>query len=641
MTSKFQRQLLLSILLVTLSVAAFFNHASAHTDLIRSDPPDNAILSEAPRAVRMWFTEDIDMDYSTFQILDANGQTIPLETIRRDDIDRKLVILTLPALENGAYTVGWHVLSAIDGHDSEGFIVFGVGGNVDLTAVPRAKTETAVPWLESTLRWINYLSLSIIIGAITILYLVLGSPIDNPAVAPAIEQAQTNIVRWAIRFTTLAFLIGFGFLLQQLLQLQSNLPENASLSKTAWQFLTQFRWGYLWLGRQAFYIAMLALWITLQRTTSQIEKLWMAVPMTTTVLGVILMQALISHAAAIAEHTILLILADMIHIIALGMWIGGLIVLLLGLFPLFRQQPEQYKPIILAGWRPFSSIATFSIVALILTGLYSAGDYIATFDALITTFYGQTLLSKVTLTLLMGLFGLFNAAMLHPGIAAPIARLLRRPDGWTPVSFNHVTQLFFAQIGVGIFILGFVAILTALPHPIGPEYAPYPMKEIINPITQSADDITISFSAKPNIPGKNTFLIETAETTLSGSAEIMRVIVRFTYLDENIGTLSADAQTIDETQYQLDGSYLSLPGNWSIEVVVRRKGVEDAVSTFAWFVPPSLAAKPTIISNRPLQPILTAMATGGWILVAIIALIWKLYKRKVEKIASVSRRQMV
>lgn len=127
MTSKFQRQLLLSILLVTLSVAAFFNHASAHTDLIRSDPPDNAILSEAPRAVRMWFTEDIDMDYSTFQILDANGQTIPLETIRRDDIDRKLVILTLPALENGAYTVGWHVLSAIDGHDSEGFIVFGVG----------------------------------------------------------------------------------------------------------------------------------------------------------------------------------------------------------------------------------------------------------------------------------------------------------------------------------------------------------------------------------------------------------------------------------------------------------------------------------------------------------------------------------
>ncbi|MBK6327118.1 MAG: CopD family protein [Chloroflexi bacterium] len=72
------------------------------------------------------------------------------------------------------------------------------------------------------------------------------------------------------------------------------------------------------------------------------------------------------------------------------------------------------------GWRPFSSIATFSIVALILTGLYSAGDYIATFDALITTFYGQTLLSKVTLTLLMGLFGLFNAAMLHPGLAAPL-----------------------------------------------------------------------------------------------------------------------------------------------------------------------------------------------------------------------------
>ena len=231
MTSKFPRQLLLSIVLVTLSVAAFFNHAFAHTDLIRSDPPDNAILGESPRDVQMWFTEDINMDFSTFRVLDANGQLIPLDNIRRDDTDRKLVTLTLPVLENGAYTVSWHVLSAIDGHDSEGFIVFGVGGNADLTAVPRTKIDTAVPWLESTLRWINYLSLSIVIGAITILYLVLGSPIDNPAVAPAIEQAQTNIVRWAIRFTILAFLIGFGFLLQQLLQIRTNLPENATLPK--------------------------------------------------------------------------------------------------------------------------------------------------------------------------------------------------------------------------------------------------------------------------------------------------------------------------------------------------------------------------------------------------------------------------
>ncbi len=641
MAVKFQRQLLLSIVLVTLSVAAFFNRAYAHTELIRSNPPDNAILSESPRDVQMWFTEDINMDFSAFRVFNANGQLIPLDNIRRDDTDSKLVILTLPVLENGVYTVSWHVLSAIDGHDSEGFIVFGVGGNADLTAVSRTKIDTAVPWLESTLRLINYVSLSIVIGAITILYLVLGSPIDNPAVAPAIEQAQTNIVRWAIRFTILAFLVGFGFLLQQLLQIQTNLPENATLSKTVWQFLTQFRWGYLWLGRQAFYIAMLALWLALQRTTSQIEKLWMAVPMTTTALGVILMQALISHAAALAEHTIILIVADMIHLIALGMWIGGLIILLLGLFPLFRQQPEQYKPIILAGWRPFSRIATFSIVALMLTGLYSAGGYIASFDALLTTFYGQTLLSKVTLTLLMGLFGLFNAIMLHPGLAAPIARLLHRPPGWTPVSFNHVTQLFFAQIGVGIFILGFVAILTALPHPIGPEYAPYPTKKIINPITQSVDDITISFGAKPNIPGKNDFQIETTDTHPSSSAEIMRVIVRFTYLDEDIGTLSVDAQNIDETQYQLGGNYLSLPGNWSIDVVVRRKGVEDVVSTFAWFVPPTLEPKPTIISDRPLEPILTGMSIAGWILAAIVALVWKLYKRRIEKIASVSQRQMV
>ena len=64
----------------------------------------------------------------------------------------------------------------------------------------------------------------------------------------------------------------------------------------------------------------------------------------------------------------------------------------------------------------------------------------------------------------------------------------------------------------------------------------------------------------------------------------MRVIVRFTFLGQDIGTISADAQAVSPGLYQLAGEQLSLTGPWKVAVVVRRRGIEDSTANFDWTV---------------------------------------------------------
>jgi len=67
---------------------------------------------------------------------------------------------------------------------------------------------------------------------------------------------------------------------------------------------------------------------------------------------------------------------------------------------------------------------------------------------------------------------------------------------------------------------------------------------------------------------------------------------------------------------------LSIAGPWQIEVVVRRKGVEDSSTTFDWTV--AVPTQPVRISNQPLTPVLTLAALGLLLLFfGLSLLLWR------------------
>jgi methionine-rich copper-binding protein CopC len=102
--------------LALLVLSLYSNIASAHASLVKAEPARRAVLSASPKQIRLWFNEEIEADYASLSVLDANNKALTEE--RRPLVhpeDPKSIFLELPELTNGQYTVKFRVLS-VDGH---------------------------------------------------------------------------------------------------------------------------------------------------------------------------------------------------------------------------------------------------------------------------------------------------------------------------------------------------------------------------------------------------------------------------------------------------------------------------------------------------------------------------------------------
>jgi len=598
----------------------------AHAALVRTDPPDSTVLAEAPSQVRLWYNEPISVSFSTFQVLDLEGQPVELTSIHLDELDPQLVILELPEIGEGVYSIHWHVLSAADGHDTQGYVVFGVGSSADLNTAVVHEVQTAVPWTEVALRWANYGLMALVIGAAIVAQWVLPRAQKRAFLTDSFLPARRRILKLA-RYAALgSLLVGLGLFLYQLSRLLANLAAEATWLGTGWELLIDSRWGWLWLGRQAVFVALAVLFGRMERRrASNLDMMAIVLVVATAVL-----QALNSHAAAVTSQLSLALLADALHVLAMGTWLGGVASLLVGMpAATAKALPDQARQLRQVAWRMFGPVAAVAVALLVLSGLVSAGFQVATPDAMLTSFYGQTLLTKIGLMLLMGLFGLLNSATLHPRVAAPLARLLKKPADWTPFSVDKLPRLVLLEASVGLLVLFATGIVTASPTAVGPGYLPYPDKEQTSAMTQSVEDMIISFSSKPNLPGQNIFVVRATSHRRPAPAEVAKVILRFTYLEEDLGTVSIEAQEIEETSYRLGGGYFSLPGRWHVDAVVRRLGVEDSIGSFEWVVPPTAEPEPVVLSDQPLRPILLPLGFAGMGLLLLAGLV--LWRRKHSK----------
>jgi len=577
--------------------------AQAHATLVRSDPANSAILPDPPPEVRLWFSESISAEFSTAQILDAKGQAIQPTNIQVDPTDPRLMILTLPELAPGLYSIRWKVLSESDGHFTQGPIVFGVGQGVQMSAAS-SQPAPELPLPEVALRWFNFSALMGLVGAVAIAFLVL-----KPGLLPHnfYHATRQRVLRWAGWWAGLALLAGVGLLVWQVITVLQTLPDGVSTWKVTWQVLSRTRWGLLWLARQSLLLIIWAVLFRVSHPATGFISYWWRVLLVPLLAGLVAIQSLVGHAAATAPHTALVVVADMLHIIAASLWVGGLTALCVGLLPVLRQNKTQFTTLVQNGWRPFSSLAALSVSLLLATGLYNTGRQVASVDALISTLYGQALLGKIGLMLLIGAIGLLNAVLLHPGLAAPLARVLRRPAGWTPLKLQHLPRLVVIEAGLGLLVVLITGMVTALPQARGPEFEINP-DDIPTALSQTVDDMIITFSASPNRPGQNLMTIRAASIRRPPPAEMLRLILRFTFLGQEMGRTSADAIELEPGLYQLGGSHLSLPGPWQVQVIARRAGIEDSVATFHWTVAPPANPYPTIISKQSLELPLTLAA---------------------------------
>ncbi|HEY7492720.1 MAG TPA: copper resistance protein CopC, partial [Candidatus Tectomicrobia bacterium] len=241
-------------------------------------------------------------------------------------------------------------------------------------------------------------------------------------------------------------------------------------------------------------------------------------------LALLTVQALTGHAAAVTPQTTLAVVTASLHLLAASLWIGGLLALGVGLWPLMRRDWVAATTLAYASWGRFSRVAAVSVGLLVATGLYNMRWQVASLDALVTALYGQVLLAKIGLVLVVGACGLLNAMLLHPVVAAPLAWLLHRPQGWTPCSLTCLLTLVLGEAGLGLLVLLATSVVTAAPPPRGPEFTIEPA-DVPATLSKTVNDVVVTLSVKPNRPGQNVFTVFTASTRRPPRAEITRVIL--------------------------------------------------------------------------------------------------------------------
>ena len=107
-------------LAMTLPVAAW-----AHAFLDHADPKVGSVIAQSPSEIRIWFTQEIEPDFSTIEVRDSQGNQVDKQDTHQDSSDKKLLIVTVPKLPDGEYTVTWKVVST-DTHHTHGDFKFTV-----------------------------------------------------------------------------------------------------------------------------------------------------------------------------------------------------------------------------------------------------------------------------------------------------------------------------------------------------------------------------------------------------------------------------------------------------------------------------------------------------------------------------------
>ncbi len=113
--------------IVALAVPAFLAGAApvvhAHAMLDHAVPAVGATVATAPKSVELTFTEDVEPAFSTIEIAGPGGAKVEAKAVEHPQ--SAVLVLPLPALAPGEYSVHWKVVS-VDTHATEGSFRFRV-----------------------------------------------------------------------------------------------------------------------------------------------------------------------------------------------------------------------------------------------------------------------------------------------------------------------------------------------------------------------------------------------------------------------------------------------------------------------------------------------------------------------------------
>lgn len=575
-----QRRIVLFLGIILAGLMAFGN-VSAHASLISSTPSSNTVLEASPPEIRLWFTEPLERDFSRIFLRDRDGNVLQTPESIVDAADPYQMYLIPGELPDGLYTVVWRVVSAADGHPTQGSFAFIVGESAGGFGNTGLEVET-IPVNNSLIRWFNLISLSMAVGGLSFWMFVWN---------PAVTEPQPSVTRRMWLLIWLGWLlVGISGMMLMLMQyaLATGNPIFTDINvRYLEQLIADTRFGHLWLSRMALWVG-LGLSLFFARTDRWFFSVSLALGF-----ALLLTNSLFSHANA-ARDTAISVGADWLHLIATALWVGGLMQFFNVIGPARRiYQPSTAVIGRLVGY--FTNFARVSVAVLIVTGLYAAWLQVGSVEALLTTQYGQATLIK--LLLIVPLIGIAGVNLLVTSRA-----LAEGQEVWS----GRLRGLVGAEIALTFGILGAVGVMTSIsPARVTMDArAALPQPPLPMPITEtlSTDDLTVQLEISPGWVGENTFTLTLTDGSGAPVTDATLIRMRFESQAQNLGESELRPEHQGGGVYTITGANLSVSGDWRIRTTVQRPGKFDALVDFRPDMPlaPLPTPPPPIDLNAPL-----------------------------------------
>ncbi|MDP8922099.1 MAG: CopD family protein [Chloroflexota bacterium] len=605
----------LAIALLVMTAGPALGHALYE----KSDPPSGGQL-QTPGTVRVWFTEDPEPSFSEIQVLDASRKRVDLGDTTAVEGEPRALVVSVPELPDGIYTVSWRALSRIDGHVTRGVFPLVVGA-ADLSGAV-AEAPVFVPSIGDVLaRWLGYVAALGLAGGFIFQFAVVRPSLRRFADRRAvIEVADDHVARarsFGLGLTALLVVVTVAGMVFQ--------AANAA-DVTFWRALGEptarlvgTRLGLVWLARLVLALVLAGLiW------QARGLVLWWGGLAASGLLSLAISAN--SHAAAIPSGAWLAAGLDWLHQIAAAAWAGGLAsFVLLTALALRRLQVADAGRVLAALVPRFSGLAMICVAVLVLTGLFQSWLQVKVPSAL-ATFYGGALVLKLVLVAPMVLLGAANLLVAKPRLAAALGRN-RAAAGDLPGIVRRFRLAIVAEVALGIGVLLATAALTAS-EPARESYArqPRPVE-----LTGAAEDANVAVRFSPGYTGLNAFDVRVTGPDGSVPADLQRVTLRFTNLDEDLGSGTVVLERRPDGSFGATVPSLSVAGTWQIEAIIRRRGREDVRAGFR--VPvvgtEELAQAPSLDSVPWLTP--RRVMAAGFMALGLVLAVWISRSRDVRQ----------
>ncbi|MFF5518495.1 copper resistance CopC/CopD family protein [Streptomyces coeruleorubidus] len=381
------RTVVLLLLAAVCALLAGAAPASAHAAVTGSDPAQGAVVDKAPARISLTFSEQVAMSGDSLRVLDPEGKRV--DAGEPSNVSGTTYAVRLHSgLPDGTYTVAYQVVSA-DSHPVAGAYTFSIGApsKTSVTVSDQAADDGVVGWLYGFGRYVSYAGFIVMAGGAAF---VLACWPRGSGVRPV----QRFVVSGWLTLTaaTLALLLLRGSftgsgkvadifdlsLLGQVLQ-----------TKTGAALVSRL----LLLAAAALFIAVLFGAYDKREDPQEKRDLTFGLAV-----GGVVVAAGLAASWAMSEHASVGLQAgiampvDVVHLLAVAAWLGGLGALLVALY----RAPAD-APVDASAVRRFSRVAFGSVLALIATGTYQSWRQLGSWSAFTDTRYGQLLLAKIAL----------------------------------------------------------------------------------------------------------------------------------------------------------------------------------------------------------------------------------------------------